>query len=179
MPETLALDVERPVAGGRMLARHAGQIVLLFGAIPGEQVRARVERRGKGVIFAEATDVLSPSPDRRPAHDWHCGGNVFAHIAYPRQLQLKGEIIQDALGRIGRVPLAEPPAVIGSEEHGYRMRARLHAQGSRLGFYREGSHDLCDAVPTRPQGVPTKVTIFPDGRIVEEREPLRVDPPRP
>lgn len=28
-----------------------------------------------------------------------------------------------------------------------------------------------DAVPTRPNGVPTKVTIFPDGRILEERTP--------
>ena len=27
-----------------------------------------------------------------------------------------------------------------------------------------------DAVPTRPQGVPTKVTVFPDGRTVEEHE---------
>jgi hypothetical protein len=27
-----------------------------------------------------------------------------------------------------------------------------------------------DAVPTRPQGVPTKVTVFPDGRTQEERE---------
>jgi hypothetical protein len=25
-------------------------------------------------------------------------------------------------------------------------------------------------VPTRPQGVPTKVTVFPDGRTQEERE---------
>jgi hypothetical protein len=28
-----------------------------------------------------------------------------------------------------------------------------------------------DAVPTRPQGVPSKITIFPDGRILEERVP--------
>jgi hypothetical protein len=27
-----------------------------------------------------------------------------------------------------------------------------------------------DAVPTRPQGVPTKITVFPDGRTVEEHE---------
>jgi hypothetical protein len=27
-----------------------------------------------------------------------------------------------------------------------------------------------DAVPTRPQGVPTKITIYPDGSRVEERE---------
>jgi hypothetical protein len=28
-----------------------------------------------------------------------------------------------------------------------------------------------DPVPTRPKGVPSKVTIYPDGRIVEERQP--------
>ena len=38
------LAIERPVAGGRMLARHDGQVVLVAGAIPGERVRARIER---------------------------------------------------------------------------------------------------------------------------------------
>ena len=28
-----------------------------------------------------------------------------------------------------------------------------------------------NAVPTRPKGVPSKITIYPDGRIVEERTP--------
>jgi len=35
-----------------------------------------------------------------------------------------------------------------SEEHGYRMRARLHVQQGRFGFFREGTHDLCDAAAT-------------------------------
>ena len=42
----LTLDIEKPAAGGRMLARLNGQIVLVWGAIPGERVRARVERFG-------------------------------------------------------------------------------------------------------------------------------------
>ena len=146
----LTLDVEKPAAGGRMLARHHGHVVLVWGAIPGERVNARVERAGKGVIFADTAQVLTPSPDRRSdAGDWRCGGNVLAFIDYPRQLQLKGQIIQDALARIGRVPLAAPPKVMGSPEHGYRMRARLHAANGRVGFYREGTHALCSAAPTR------------------------------
>jgi tRNA/tmRNA/rRNA uracil-C5-methylase (TrmA/RlmC/RlmD family) len=146
---TLTLDVEKPAAGGRMLARHARQIVLVWGAIPGERVAARVERVGKGVAYAETVEVLAASPDRRLAHaDWRCGGNVYAHVQYERQLALKGEIIQDALGRIGRLPLPAPPAVVGSPEIGYRMRARLHVQEGRIGFFREGSHELCDAGPT-------------------------------
>jgi 23S rRNA (uracil1939-C5)-methyltransferase len=143
------LEIEKPAAGGRMLARREGQVVLVWGAIPGERVRARVERAGKGVLYAETIEVVAASVDRRQAEmDWRCGGSVYAHIAYARQVTLKGEIIQDALGRIGRVPLATPPGVVGSPETGYRMRARLHAREGRIGFFREGTHEICDAATT-------------------------------
>ncbi len=145
----LTLDIEKPAAGGRMLARHHGQVVLVWGAVPGERVTARVDRTTKSVAFASTIDVLAASPDRRTvAADPRCGGNVLAHIAYQRQRRLKGEIIRDAFVRIGRVALERDPDVIGSPERGYRMRARLHVVNGRLGFYREESHDLCDAVRT-------------------------------
>jgi 23S rRNA (uracil1939-C5)-methyltransferase len=133
-----------------MLARHHGQVVLVWGAIPGERVRARIERSGKGVLFAETVDVVAPSLDRRPGlADWRCGGNVLAHVTYERQLQIKSEIIRDAFARIGRLPLQSSPVVIASPEAGYRMRARLHVRGSRVGFMREGSHDICAVGPTQ------------------------------
>jgi 23S rRNA (uracil1939-C5)-methyltransferase len=148
--DLLVLDVDKPAAGGRMLARHNGQIVLVWGAIPGERVRARVERAAKGVLYADTIEVLEASPDRRTPHaDWRCGGNVYAHIAYPRQLALKGEIIQDAFGRIAKVPMPAPAGVIPSPEEGYRMRARLHSREGRLGFFREGTHQICDPAATR------------------------------
>jgi 23S rRNA (uracil1939-C5)-methyltransferase len=140
----LTLDVERPAAGGRMLARHDGQVVLVWGAIPGERVRARVERAGRGVLFADTVDVVSPSDDRRSeGYDRTCGGNVLAHIDYPRQLALKAEVVADAFARIGRLRLPSAPEIAGSPERGYRMRARLHVRGGRIGFYREGTHELC------------------------------------
>jgi 23S rRNA (uracil1939-C5)-methyltransferase len=144
----LTLDIERPVAGGRMLARHDGRIVLVAGAIPGERVTARVDRVAKAVAHAETVDVLTASPDRRPAADWRCGGRDYAHVAYERQRTLKGEIIADAFRRLARLPLASPPEVLASPEQGYRLRARLHAAGGRLGFFREGTHALCDAEAT-------------------------------
>ncbi|OFW35785.1 MAG: hypothetical protein A3F70_14900 [Acidobacteria bacterium RIFCSPLOWO2_12_FULL_67_14] len=145
----ITVDVEKAVAGGRMLARHEGRVALVWGAIPGERVRARIDRVTPGVLYAEVAEVLSSSPDRRPASaDWRCGGSVFAHVAYERQRELKGEIVRDALERIGRVPLPAPPPVAGSPEQGYRMRARLHVRDGRLGFYREGTHELCDASST-------------------------------
>ncbi len=144
----VTLDVERPVAGGRMLARHQGQVVLVSGAIPGERVVARVERATKSVAHAETIEVLAPSADRRAAADGRCGGRDYAHVAYARQQGLKAEVIADAFRRVGRLPLPKPPAVMASPEHGYRLRSRVHASKGRLGFLREGSHDLCEAGPT-------------------------------
>ena len=146
----LDLSIEKPAAGGRMIARHEGRVVLVHAAIPGERVRAVVERTGQGVVYATAIDVLDASPDRRAGlRDWACGGNVYSHVSYPRQLVLKAEVIADALSRIGKMRFESPIAVTPSPEVGYRMRARLHARGRTLGFFREGTHGLCDPATTR------------------------------
>jgi 23S rRNA (uracil1939-C5)-methyltransferase len=143
--EDVDLTIEKPAAGGRMLARHGGEVVLVSGTIPGERVRARIERVSRGVAYAIARDILQVDASRRgPAEERPCGGMVYAHIAYARQLQLKAAILADAFTRIARLPLERPIHVEPSPEQGYRMRARLHPRGGRFGFFREGTHELCD-----------------------------------
>ncbi|MEX2270219.1 MAG: RsmD family RNA methyltransferase [Vicinamibacterales bacterium] len=145
----IELVIDRPAQGGRMIARLDGAIILISGAIPGERVRARVTERRHGVAFAETIEVLEASPDRRePTFDPLCGGNLLSHIAYPRQLELKREILADAFRRQARITLGALPPIAGSPETGYRMRARLHLAGGRIGFYRERTRDVCDAVRT-------------------------------
>ena len=139
---------EKPAAGGRMIARHDGEIVLVAGAIPGERVTARVTRAEKRVAFADAIGVAEPSPNRRDAADPGCGGCLYAHIAYQGQVELKAQVIEDAFLRIGRIPLVERVTVRSAAERGYRMRARFHVRDGRAGFYREGTHSLCDARQT-------------------------------
>jgi 23S rRNA (uracil1939-C5)-methyltransferase len=140
----VSVEVEKPAAGGRMIARHEGQILLVAGAIPGERVTVRIDRVEKRLAFASTVSVDGPSADRREAHDPLCGGCVYAHIAYPRQIALKAEIIADAFVRIGKIPLADTVTVQPSPESGYRLRARLHVRGNDAGFYREGTHALCN-----------------------------------
>jgi len=146
----LPIAVDKPAAGGRMIGRVDGQVVLIAGAIPGERVRAQVERIQKNVVYATTVGVDQASPDRRePGIDLLCGGSLYAHIDYPRQLTLKAQVIADAFLRIGRIPLPQPPSVAASAVDGYRMRARLHLRGGRIGFFREGTHQLCDPRATR------------------------------
>jgi 23S rRNA (uracil1939-C5)-methyltransferase len=148
--DVLTLDIEKPAAGGRMLARHDGQVALVAGAIPGERVAARIEQVRGGVLFARVEHIDKASPDRRSGEvDPGCGGSLYAHIAYERQLALKKEIVLDAFQRIGKLPVECPIGTHASPEHGYRMRARLHVHGHRIGFYREATHDLCDPSTSR------------------------------
>ena len=136
-----------------MIARHDGQVVLVAGAVPGERVAARVERAERRIAFAVVTRVLEASPDRREGFsDAACGGCAYSHITYPRQLGLKGDVVQDTFLRIGRITLEQPVAVAASPERDYRMRARLHVHGSQVGFYREGTHTLCEPEVTGQLG---------------------------
>ena len=147
--DEIDLAIEKPAAGGRMIARHDGQILLVGGAIPGERVSVRIERVEKRLAFASAIRILAPSSDRRDAgSDPLCGGCVYAHIAYPRQVALKAEIVTDAFTRIGHIPIESPVPVAASPESGYRMRARLHVRSDAVGFYRENTHEMCDARQT-------------------------------
>lgn len=151
--DRIRVTVERPAAGGRMIARHDGAIVFVAGAIPGEVVEADIEKVQRGTAWAVTRQVIEASPDRiADAADAVCGGAVLAHIAYERQRSLKAAIIEDTLRRLGRITLDPAADVTGSPIDGYRMRARLHVRGGRIGFFREGTHSLCDAGPTRQLG---------------------------
>ena len=140
----IELLLEKPVSGGRMIARHEGEVVLVAGGIPGERVLARVTRAEKRVAFADTTSVLLRSEHRQATDDAACGGCLYSHIAYARQVQLKAEIIEDAFVRIGKIPLSERVLVDSGPDRGYRMKARFHVRGGSAGFYREATHDLCD-----------------------------------
>jgi tRNA/tmRNA/rRNA uracil-C5-methylase (TrmA/RlmC/RlmD family) len=132
-----------------MLARHEGQIVLVNGVIPGERVRARVTRTARGVAFADVVDVIDAAASRRAATlDPACGGNVYAHVRYDAQIDIKRAVVRDALAHGGRIAWTGDLPVAASPEQAYRLRARLHVRHGRAGFFREGTHALCDASST-------------------------------
>jgi 23S rRNA (uracil1939-C5)-methyltransferase len=156
----ITVTIEKPAAGGRMIARHDGQVIFVAGAIPGERVRVRINRVSKHLAFGDTVEVIDSSHDRRAVEsDWACGGSFYGHIAYERQLRLKADVVADAFARIAKIALPDHVAVLPSNEQGYRMRARLHVDDGTFGFFREGTHELCDPAPTR-QLLPATVELL-------------------
>lgn len=141
----MTVTPEKPVAGGRMIARHDGCVLLVAGAIPGELARVRIERVERSMAYAVVEEALEPHLARRTVtDDPRCGGAVYAHIEYPEQTRLKGEIIRDGLKRLARLDPPDVIAVMPSPERGYRMRARVHVRNGRIGFFLENTHRICD-----------------------------------
>jgi 23S rRNA (uracil1939-C5)-methyltransferase len=134
-----------PVHGGYVLARPEGMGVLFVRwALPGEVVSVRLVERKREYAFAEAVEVLSPSPHRvdPPCEVFgECGGCQLQHADYPYQREMKMEILREAFRRIGKMdwtPEAAPPG----EPFGYRHRGRFRLEGERIGFHGERSHRL-------------------------------------
>ena len=124
------LRCEKMVHGGLCLAHDtAGATVMIDAAIPGELVEAEVRYRKGRTTFATARRVIEADADRvAPPCPYvpECGGCQLQHIAYPRQLALKREILIDALTR-ERVPLPAAIPVHGMKAPWrYRRRGEFH-----------------------------------------------------
>ena len=134
-----------PVHGGYALARPEGMGVLFVRwALPGEVVSVRIVERKREYAFAEAVEILSPSPRRvdPPCEVFgECGGCQLQHADYPYQLEMKREILQEAFRRIGKTVVAPETAPPG-EPFGYRYRGRFRVDGEKVGFHGERSHRL-------------------------------------
>ncbi len=137
---------------GLGVVRYEGGVVFVKNALPDERVRLLVESRRRGVFFGKTLDVLQTSPHRvEPKCDifGSCGGCALQHCSYEGQLRLKGEILKNALARIGGLVGVEEkirPVVGMAEPYHYRNKGvfRLKREvGSgkvRLGFLEENSH---------------------------------------
>lgn len=144
--DVVTVTPDKPAAGGRMLARHEGFVLLVAGGIPGEAARVRVERVERSLGYATVVEPVAAHAARRAVTgDPRCGGMAYAHIAYDEQLRLKADLVRDALTRLARLPAPTDLPVAASPESGYRMRARLHVRDGRVGYFLEGTHDICDA----------------------------------
>lgn len=151
--------------GGEAIGHHAGKIVFVPYAIPGETVEAEIVEEKQRWARARLVRVLKPSPDRvlSPCPYFgpgQCGGCHWQHIAYERQLQLKAEVVADQLRRLGRIeqpPLQEPIALAseaGLLDFGYRNHAQLLANAEgRLGYVRDGVGQGQPRSDARDQGV--------------------------
>lgn len=142
-------DVEGITHRGEGVGRIDGQAVFIPYAMPGETVEIDIVERKKSFLRAKLNDVINASPDRvQPPcpYYYRCGGCSLQHVAYPRQLELKRQIVQDNLDRIGGLKAAVEKVFGMTNPWRYRNKVEWQVVKKGLvydmGYYLPKSHQL-------------------------------------
>jgi len=146
LPVEETLTIEKLVYGGEGLARLEGKVVLTPFVLPGEVVRAETERAKNDLWRGRLIEVLQPSPSRlvpECPYFQRCGGCQYQHIDYNVQLEQKREILREAFQRVGKIEFAGEIGIVSGEPWLYRNRVQIHIENGSVGYFGQGSRDLC------------------------------------
>lgn len=151
------LHVESLGLDARGVARRAGKVIFIEGALPGEQVSARTTRRKEAweaatvtAIHRESTLRVAPRCPHFGLHQGACGGCLMQHVDASAQVAIKQRALEDALWHLGRVRPALMLRPLQGPAWGYRWRARLSVRhvvkrGEVLiGFHERKSRYIAD-----------------------------------
>jgi 23S rRNA (uracil1939-C5)-methyltransferase len=146
LPIEETLTIEKLVYGGEGLARLQGKVILTPFVLPGEVVRAETERAKNDLWRGRLLEVVHSSVSRvTPGCPYfqRCGGCQYQHIEYASQLGRKRDILRETLLRGGKIDFAGEIGVVSGEPWHYRNRVQLHMEGGKVGYFAQGSRDLC------------------------------------
>ncbi|GHV35006.1 23S rRNA (uracil-5-)-methyltransferase RumA [Synergistales bacterium] len=153
----MELTIEKISSDGSGIARTNDGVIFVRGALPGEVVEAEVFLRKKDYSVARVANIKTPNPKRvaprcrifSAGGERSCGGCQLQHASYDLQIEIKKDILKDAMTRIGGVDLADLPrieCVPSPERWGYRNKASFPIRKINgrptAGYYAENSHYL-------------------------------------
>ncbi len=134
---------------GEGICRELGQVLFIPFALPGETVRARVQKVTKSLAFGKLLEVLSPSPQRVTApcpHFGICGGCALQHLDYQAHLAHKTSQVASCMQRIGKLAVDVPLTRGMDIPWRYRNKTALPVQEingqPEAGYYAPRSHRL-------------------------------------
>ena len=122
-----AVPVTGAGADGKALAKIDGLVYFISGAVPGDVVDLRVDKKKKSYAEATATRIVTPSTDRVEPFCPHfglCGGCKWQDLSYEKQAAYKRQQVIDNLERLGGLTLPEVPPTLQSP-HTRQFRNKL------------------------------------------------------
>ncbi len=134
------VEILRLAGGGDGVGKLAdGLTVFVPRTAPGDRVVLRDLQRKRGFARARVAELIEPGPGRVEPPCPHytrdaCGGCQLQHLAAAAQRGARRRMVGDALRRIGKLDVEDPPIEPAPEQWGYRTRLSLHAVGGRIGL---------------------------------------------
>jgi len=108
--QLIELKIESIAFEGGGVAKSEGKVYFIKGAVPGDKVIARINKKKKSYSFGEIDSLLEESPDRIAPMCQHfglCGGCSWQQLKYHKQLFWKRQHVIDSFSRIGKISNCE------------------------------------------------------------------------
>lgn len=151
--DKLLITIKKLGINGEGIGSYKRKITFIPGALPGEVVDVKVNNVTNKFIEAEIRKFKQTSPDRvKPVDDQSVGGFELEHLAYPKQLAFKKDIISQALAKYrprGYQDITIRNTIGMDKPSGYRNKAQFPVRQMKdgsiaVGMYQRNSHFLVD-----------------------------------
>ncbi len=134
--------IERLAAGGDGVGRlEDGMVVFVPRTAPGDLAEVEVRERKRRFARARLVRVLDPGPGRVDPPCPHylsdrCGGCQLQHLSVEVQLKAKRGFVGDALRRIAKREVSDPPIEPSPVSWRYRTKITLAVHNQVIGLHR-------------------------------------------
>lgn len=141
--DRITVTIERLTPKGDGLASCDGHDLVVPRTVPGDRVEVYLRGKRRGRFDGVADDYLEhglPRRDPRCSHFGVCGGCRWQDLAYANQLQLKEQLVSQALAARSLAPAELRPALASPQEFFYRNKMEFSFGSSREGELELGLH---------------------------------------
>lgn len=136
---------------GNGICRIDGYTVFVPQTVTGDKIRVLITKTRSGFGYGKCVEIIEPSPYRvSPVCGVYkrCGGCQLMHIDYAYQAEIKREIIENAMRRIGGfADFCVSEMITADEPYRYRNKMIFPVGNDKngktvCGFYAQRSHDI-------------------------------------
>jgi 23S rRNA (uracil1939-C5)-methyltransferase len=142
-----SVSIDGIAAGGDGVGRlEDGLAVFVPRTAPGDLADVEVYRKKRRFARARLVTLRAPGLGRSDPPCGHyvrdrCGGCQLQHLTIATQLEVKRNLVGEAVRRIGKRQIADPPIVPSPTDWRYRSRIRLSVAEGRIGLRPEDRPD--------------------------------------
>ncbi len=160
--DELTVSIEKLSNLGTGIARVDGCVVFVDNACPEDELKIKITKITKNYANAKILDILKPSPHRvEPfcALQKVCGACQLQFIDYDYQLELKRQIVEDAMRSIGGLDIEVPNPIPSPQIKEYRHKIQYPVSQTKVskrllaGYYKPQTHEIVNIkhCPIQPQ----------------------------
>ena len=173
------VSIKGIAAGGDGVGRYeGGKVVFVPRTAPGDQAEIEVVRTKSRYAKGRLIELLRGGPGRVDPRCRHfvedsCGGCQLQHMSATAQLEAKSNLVGEAVRRIGRLEVDDPPVVASQSPWRYRTKITLAAIRRTIGLRKidrpESTFELTDClISSEPlmalwAAVSVRRELLPDG----------------